>query len=272
MEIRSEMTSYPGESGRTVSAYLARPTSGEILPGVVLIHEIFGLNAHTKDVADRIAREGYVVLAPHLFSTDPELDSIFSESNIAVSMRFMGKLDRSKMRDSSYMQEMLAKEPEEERRVVSRVLGKMFGGMPTERLTENGIKAVEFLDSRDFVRKGKVATMGFCFGGGMSGNISCRAKTAACVIFYGENPSPIELVEKIEGPVLGLYGAEDTRINMELDKFVHELTKNKKDFEIRVYDGAAHAFFNNTNPQVYNKKAADDSWKRVLGLFERALR
>lgn len=272
MEIHSEMVSYPGEGGKAVSAYLTMPSSKESVPGVVLIHEIFGLNAHTKDVAERIAREGYVVLAPHLYSTEPELDAAFSESNLAASMRFMSKLDRSRMRDNAYMQEMLAKEPEGERQTVSKVLGMMFGGIPKEKMVENGVRAVEFLNSRDFVKKGKIATMGFCFGGGISGNVSCRTKTAACVIFYGENPSPIELVEKIEGPVLGLYGAEDTRINMELDKLVSELVRHKKDFEIKVYDGAAHAFFNNTNPQVYNEKAAKDSWRRVMGLFDLALK
>ncbi len=272
MEIRSEMVSYSGDAGKAVSAYLAMPASGGSWPGVVLIHEIFGLNAHIRDVADRIAREGYAVLAPHMYSNDPELDSTFSEPNLAVSMKFMGKLDRTRMRDSVYMQEMLAKEPEAERKVTSKVLAAMFGGMPKKKMIENGVKAVEFLGSRDFIKKGKIATMGFCFGGGISGNVSCRTKTAACVIFYGENPSPIGMAGKIDGPFLGLYGAEDMRINADLDKLVSEFTRNKKDFEIKVYEGAAHAFFNNTNAHVYNEKAAQDSWKRVMGFFERALR
>jgi carboxymethylenebutenolidase len=272
MEIKSEMVTYSGESGKDVAAYLVMPASKEIVPGVVLIHEIFGLKAHTKDVAERVAKEGYVVLAPHLYSTDAELDSILSESNVAVSMKFMSKLDRTRMRDSTYMQEMLVKEPKEEQQIISRLMGMMFGGMPKDKLIENGVKAVEFLNSKDFVKKGKIATMGFCFGGGMSGNISCRTKTAACIIFYGESPSPIELVEKIDGAVLGLYGAEDTRINMELDKFVTELTKNKKDFEIKIYKNAAHAFFNNTNPQTYNEEAAKDAWIRVTSLLERELK
>ncbi len=272
MEIKSEMTSYPGESGKEIAAYLAMPTSNGSSPGVVLIHDIFGLKAHIKDVAERIAREGYVVLTPNLYSSDPELMDAFSDSNISLSMKFMGKVDRSRMRDSTYMQEMLSKEPEAERQIISKLFAKMFGGMPNDKLIENGVKAVEFLNSKDFVKKGKIATMGFCFGGGISGNISCRTKTAACVIFYGQNPSPIELVEKMECPVLGLYGVEDERINSELDKFVSELTRRKKEFEIKVYDGAAHAFFDNTNPQVYNEKAAIDSWKRVLELFERSLK
>lgn len=272
MGIHTEMLSYPTEGGIKVSAYLARPDSKESVPGVVLIHEIFGLNAHTKDVAERIAKEGYAVLAPHLYSSDPELDEIFSEKNTTLSMQFMNKLDRTRMRDSTYMQEMLSHEPEADRQIISRLMGKMFGGLPMDRMIGNGVKAVEFLNSQEFVKNGKIATMGFCFGGTVSGNISCRIKTAACVIFYGENPSPIELVEKLNGPFLGLYGVEDARINAGLDRLVSELTKHKKDFEIKVYDGAAHAFFNNTSPRTYNEKAATDSWKRVLSLFQRSLK
>ncbi len=272
MEINSKMTSYSGEEDKEVSAYISIPNGEGQFPGVVLIHEIFGLNAHIKDVADNIAREGYVVLAPHLYSTDPELNGIFSEPNVAASMEFMAKLDRTRMRDNEYMQSMLAREPETKRTVIASLLGKMFGGMPNEKLIENGIKAVEFLNSSKFVKTGRIATMGFCFGGGMSINISCRIKTAACVIFYGQNPSPIELVEKLDCPILGLYGADDIRINMELDKFVAELAKHKKDFEIKTYKGAAHAFFNNTNPQTYDKSAAADARKRVMNLFERSLR
>ena len=96
------------------------------------------------------------------------------------------------------------------------------------------------------------------------------AKLAASVIFYGENPHPIELVENISCPVLGNYGAEDMRINAHLDELVKAMVTYKKDFEMRIYPNAAHAFFNDTTP-MYQQAAAKDAWERVLRFFKRTL-
>ena len=90
------------------------------------------------------------------------------------------------------------------------------------------------------------------------------------MIFYGENPHPIELVEHIACPVLGLYGAEDMRINKHLDELVKAMVTYKKDFEMRIYPNAAHAFFNNTAP-MYQEAAARDAWERVLRFYKRTL-
>ena len=134
-------------------------------------------------------------------------------------------------------------------------------------------RAVDFLGDQPFVLPAKIGSLGFCFGGGMSIALACQAtKLAACVVFYGENPSPIELVERIPCPVLGLYGADDLCINRSLDSLVHAMTENKKDFEMRIYPGAAHAFINDTRAQVYRPGPAAEAWERVLRFFERTLR
>ncbi len=268
----AEMIKYKTQVGNDIYAYLARPDGEEKLPGVVLIHEIFGLSGHVKAVADRIAKEGYVVLAPHLYSFSPEISSVFSDQNLAATMRFMGKIPREKMRDQEFVQGELSKVPSPERETVQRVMGMMFGGLPMDKLTTAGVDGVEYLRSQDYVNGDRIGTIGFCFGGGISVNIACNTRTAACIIFYGNNPSPIELVEKIQCPVMGLYGAEDMHINANLDKLTAAMAKYRKDFEMRIYPGAAHAFFNNTNRQVYNSAAAKDSWKRVKGFFKRTLK
>jgi dienelactone hydrolase len=71
-------------------------------------------------------------------------------------------------------------------------------------------------------------------------------------------------------PVLGNYGAEDTRINAHLDELVKAMVTYKKDFEMRIYLNAAHAFFHETTP-LYNEAAASDAWERVLRFYKRAL-
>jgi carboxymethylenebutenolidase len=271
-QLVSEMISYKGASGN-IESYLVRKkeTDGRPAPAVIVIHEIFGLVEHTKDVANRFASEGYVALAPNLFSGDENLRSTFSETNVSDTTQFMSTLPRERMRDMAYVQGELAKQSEDKRARIGKTMQMMWGGIPKEKLTQDLVSAVPYLKSQKFIQRGKIGSVGFCFGGGMSINFACHAKLAACVVFYGENPSPIDLVNNIDGPVLGLYGAEDQRINTGLDQLVRAMTQYKKDFEMRIYPGAAHAFFNDTSKVTYNAEAAKDAWDRVLRFYARTL-
>jgi carboxymethylenebutenolidase len=264
-----EMISYDGEEGK-VQAHLARPETETPRPGVIVIHEIFGLVGHTKDVANRFAEQGYVALAPNLFSR-PELADVMVPSDIMETMQFAMTLQRDKMSDSAYMQEAMSKLPPEKMGRIQRVSSLVFGGMPKDSLTQDLVRAVNYLNEQRFVETGRIASVGFCFGGGMSINLACHAKLAASVVFYGENPSPIALIENVACPVLGLYGAEDIRINMHLDQLVKAMVQYKKDFEMRIYTGAAHAFFNDTRKEVHREGAASDAWDRVLRFYRRTL-
>lgn len=264
------MTAFSGTQG-PVEAYLSRPEINESRPAIIVIHEVWGLVNHTKDVANRFAREGYVALAPNLYSSDPELVSLLTPRNIGLTMGFMQTLPIEKRADTAFVQQELSRQPPGTRDVAQRVMGKMFGGMPKEPLVMEAVKAVEFLNSQEYVQRGLIGTVGFCFGGGVSINIACNTETAACVVFYGENPSPIELVEKIRCPVLGLYGGEDMRINANLDKLVAAMVRYRKDFSMKLYPGAPHAFFNDTNKMTYREEAAKDAWARTLQFFAHSL-
>jgi len=263
------MLTYEGIDGE-IQAYQARPQTEEPRPAVIVIHDIYGLSDHTRDVANRFAQEGYVAFAPHLFSR-PELVNELTPDNIRQAMGFTMSLPRERMGDSAFIQEEMAKLPEESRAVVQRVSPLLMGGMPRDKMTQDLVKAVHFLEERRFVQAGKVVSVGFCFGGGMSFNLACEAKLAGCVVFYGENPTPIEKVQNIPCPVLGLYGAEDLRINRSLDTLVKAMVDYKKDFEMRIYPNAAHAFFKDTDPNVYRKHASRDAWERVLNFYKRVL-
>ncbi len=265
MSEKGSMVSYKGRGGE-VKAYLARPTGQTARPAVIVIHEAFGLNDHTKDVANRFASLGYVAFAPHLYSYG-ELAEIFSPANSAASMRFMRTLAPERRGDPAYMQQKLAELPADEREGVSKLMQKMFAGMPLEDMAEDLVLGAEYIGSQSFVTKGKVGSVGFCMGGGLSISLACRRPLAACVVFYGPNPSPIELVERIQGPVLGLYGGDDMRINADLDKLVAAMAKYRKDFQMKIYPGAAHAFFNDTSPQTYREGAAKDAWVKVREFF-----
>lgn len=261
-----EMTAFHGESG-AVPAYLSRPSDDHARPAVIVIHEVFGLVDHTKDVADRFAREGYVTLAPNLFGS-PELARVLTPPTIQKAMRFLFRLPR---RDPVLAQQELDKLSEEERTAIRPTVERLLGGLPKERLTKDLVAAVDHLRGLPFVAADRIGSVGFCFGGGMSINLACDAAIQACVIFYGENPSPIDRVRNVHGAVLGLYGGEDARINADLDKLVKAMVDFKKDFEVRVYPGAPHAFFNDTNGTTYREPAAREAWERVLRFYRRTL-
>ncbi|MEM3670255.1 MAG: dienelactone hydrolase family protein [Thermoprotei archaeon] len=268
-KLSGSMTTFQG-SDCQLEGYISKPKSPGPWPAVIVIHEIFGLVDHTKDVADRFASQGYVAVAPNLMSR-PEVATIMTQQAVSEMFSFMSTLETSKMRDPSYVESEMSKLPPEKRERIDKVRKMMFGGLPYEKMTNDLVKISEYLRSTDFVKGGKVGSVGFCFGGGMSINLACATPIDACVIFYGSNPTPVDLVEKVAGPVLGIYGGEDMRINAGLKDLVDAMVKYKKDFEMRIYPGAPHAFFNDTNPSTYRPEAAKEAWQRVLNFYRRTL-
>ncbi|MDR3577045.1 MAG: dienelactone hydrolase family protein [Anaerolineaceae bacterium] len=265
----AEMITYTGEQS-PIQAYLVKPAANEPRPAVIVIHEIYGLSDFVKQTAVRFADLGYVALAPDLFSRS-DLAGVLTPQNIESVMQFNASLPREKMGDRSYAQQEIAKLPPDKRDVIQRVFPLLMGGLLKDKLTQDLVKAVEFMKSQSYVRPDKIGSVGFCFGGGLSINLACHTSLAASVVFYGENPAPIELVEKIQGPVLGIYGADDVRINSQLDTLVKSMVQYKRDFEMKIYPGAAHAFMNFTRPQVYREAASKEAWDRLVRFYERTL-
>jgi carboxymethylenebutenolidase len=91
---------------------------------------------------------------------------------------------------------------------------------------------------------------------------------AVAVVFYGANPKPLEAVAKITSPVLGIYAGEDDSINSGLPTIVESMIK--KTFEMKLYSGVRHAFFNEMMPS-YNKSAAEDAWEKAVSFFSKYL-
>ncbi len=263
-----KMVKYAGATGQ-IDAYLAEPAGEGRFPAIVLVHEIFGLNKHIMSVADSFSRQGYVVLAPHLFSSGYAPPGM-TEENINMTMKFFMSLPPEKQRDMEFVQASLSKYDEDKRAVIQSLMGSMFS-LPRQKLAEELSAGVDFLNGRDNVSHGAIGSAGFCFGGAMSAELACTGKTAASVIFYGQNPEPLDRVRNINGPVLGLYGGLDKRINEHIHELVKALVDFDKVFEIVVYKGAAHAFFNDTG-RNYVEEAAKDARERVLKFFSANLK
>lgn len=264
MDIEHEDIKYDIKDDK-ISAYLSKPADEGRHPGVVLIHEIFGLDGHIRNVADRLASEGYVVVAPDLFSSR-QLSETLTPKSIGETMKFIMSMPVDKQRNEAYRMSELEKMDEGVRKAIIGAYDTLFVKRPTGLITEYLSYAVDYLKHLDSVN-GKIGSVGFCFGGGMSINLACTGKTEASVIFYGENPDPIDKIKNVKGAVMGLYGGEDSRINSGVGELVRALISFKKGFIVKVYPGAHHAFFNDTRQAHFNKAAADDAWKMLLQFY-----
>jgi len=129
-----------------------------------------------------------------------------------------------------------------------------------------------YLKSLENVNAKRIGCMGFCMGGGLSLQLACHnSELAAAVVFYGRNPSPIDLVKSIPCPVLGNYAGADMGITeADINLLKDALTKHGKTFDIKTYPGAPHGFFNDTRDS-YRPDAAKDAWERVLGFYAKYL-
>jgi carboxymethylenebutenolidase len=215
-----------GNAGKKTEGFLARPKNAGGYPAVIVIHEIWGVVDHIKDVSRRLASEGYVALAVDLF----------------------GGKTVSKLEEGRRLREELSEE---------KIMGDLKGGF-------------DYLQSLWYVHPKHIGSIGFCMGGGLSLLLACRNKDlAAAVVFYGRNPSPIDLAKNIKCPILGNYAGADMAISeSDINLLKETLTKYGKVFDIKVYSGAPHAFFNDTR-ESYRPEAAKDAWKRTLEFFDR---
>jgi carboxymethylenebutenolidase len=264
MEIESKDMKYKTNDDE-IEAYLSRPKGDGKYPGVVLIHAIFGVDDHMKEVANRLASEGYVVLTPALFSSK-KLSPTLTQQSIGVTLKFMMSIPPEKQRDQEYRNKEMEKLGPGEKEAVEKVNQVLFVNRPIDLFVEYLSSGVDYLASTGYTN-GKMGSAGFCFGGGMSINLACTGKTDASIIFYGENPNPIDKIKNVKGAVMGLYGGEDARINAKIDELVKALVENKRPFTIKVFPGAYHGFFDDTKP-MYNKQAAEDSWRMLLKFYK----
>jgi carboxymethylenebutenolidase len=147
----------------------------------------------------------------------------------------------------------------------------MMRKLDRETTRKDFIAAVKYLRTNPQTT-GKVGCMGFCWGGGMTNHVAVNcANLNAAVPFYGRQPKT-EDVPKIKAAVLCHYGGTDKRINQGIEAFETAMKKAGTDYQIFIYEGAGHAFFNDTRPQRYHSEASELAWKRTLAFFKKKLK
>ncbi len=211
-----------------VQGMIASPTAPGKYPGIVMIHEWWGLTDQVKSMAHILAGEGYVVFAVDLFDGNVATEFQAARSNIQ-------------------------NHPNEE------TVSKLRATVGYLRMAEN-------------VDPDRIGTLGWCYGGGQSYQVSLVEDIKATVIYYGRVSTDKEVLSALQGPVLGIFGSEDSSIPLEnVVRFQRSLEELGKEPEIHIYEGAGHAFANPTNSSIFRKGKAIDAWKKTLDFFERKL-
>jgi carboxymethylenebutenolidase len=245
MQVTSERLTIPVGS-QSMGAYLAHPTEPGTYPGVIVFMEIFGVNRHIRNVTDRIAAEGYVALAPDVFHrTAPGIELGYDEQGLARGIELMGKTKAAEA-------------------------------------VADATAAIAILRARPDVGGGGIGVMGFCFGGHLTYLAACELPIAAAASYYGggvavsspgmEPPNTVDRSPKITGKILCFFGEKDAYIPPEQVETVRRaLAGAKVRHEVVVYPGVGHGF-NCDERADYDKKSADDAWRRTTTLFREELR
>ncbi len=146
-----------------------------------------------------------------------------------------------------------------------------FAELKAENNLQNFKAAFTYLATRNDYN-GKAGCVGFCWGGAMANNLAVNVpELKAAVAFYGRQPA-LEEVPKIKAAVQTHYAALDERVNVGKEAYEEALKKNNIVYESYVYDGAQHAFHNDTSAVRYNEAAAKLAWRRTLQFFEKHLK
>ncbi len=245
METKTERVEIPaGEVG--MPGYLARPAEGGPHPAVLVWMELFGINAHIRDVTERVAREGYLALAPDFFHrTHPGLDLGYSDDDMQKGF-----------------------EP--------------YGALHADSMIADARAAIAWLRGRDDVRGDRLGAMGFCVGGHMTYLCACETDVAAAASFYGGGigapegfggaESTLARTPKIRGRILCLFGENDEYIPLDQVQAIKgELEKAEIRHEVEVYPGVGHGFFCDRRDS-YDEKSAADAWAKTKALFAEELK
>ena len=221
---------------RKIPGYLARPAAKGKHPVVFVNCEVFGVHEWIKDICRRLAKAGYVALAPDFFvrAGDPSKPENFSE------------------------------------------IGKIVGATPEAQVLGDTTAALKYLSAQPFANMSKLGVTGFCWGGGATWRCcETFPQFKAGVAWYGPlkamsypRVAPIDAVKDLKCPVLGLYGGKDRGISQkDVDDMLAATKAAGKTADIIVYPDSQHGFLADYRTS-YDPKAAADGWAKMLAFFK----
>lgn len=226
----------PVADGTQMHAYVAQPQNTASAPGIILFQEAFGVNGHIRNVADRLARAGYVVVAPELFhrTAAPGLEIPYSEfATLAMPH---------------------------------------YGAITPEGLQQDAQAAYDWLLAQPHVQKDKIGAIGFCLGGQVAFVANAALPLQAAVSYYGGGlHTRTAMAQDLHAPHLFFWGGLDQHISKEnITTIIDAVDAAGKPYINTVISYTDHGFNCDERPS-YNKDAAAEAWAFTLAFFKEKL-
>ena len=224
-----------------IDAYLAKPQGEGIYPGIVVLQEIFGVNDHIREVTERVAKQGYIAIAPALYQRQaPGFATGYTPEDIKVGKDYA------------------------------------WGQTKAPELLKDIQSAIDYLKTLPKIKQDAFGCIGFCFGGHVAYLAASLNDIKATASFYGarittstpgDSEPTINVTSQIKGMLYAFFGMEDSSIPTEqVEKIEAELEKYQVKSRVFRYQNANHGFFCDRRAS-YNPQAAADAWKQVQELF-----
>lgn len=226
-----------------IDAYLAQPATEGVYPGVIVIQEIFGVNSHIREVTERIAREGYVAIAPAIYQRlSPGFETGYSPEDIKIGRQY-----KEQTKASELLSDIQA--------------------------------TLDYLKSLPTVKKGGFGSIGFCFGGHVTYLAATLPDIKATASFYGAGVATqtpgggaptVTRTPEMKGVLYAFFGTQDASIPLEqVDQIEGALQTANIPHQVFRYE-ADHGFFCDQRSS-YNQEAATQAWQQVKQLFKQEL-
>lgn len=238
-------TVHVNSAGLSIPAYLAHPTKPEGVPIVVVIQEVFGVNEHIRDVTERIAQEGYIAIAPHIYHRQaPGFEVGYGEADLEMGRQYKN-------------------------------------GTTADELLQDIQGAIAYCKEQFESVPPKVGCIGFCFGGHVAYLAATLPEVRATASFYGAgigqftpggNEPTLNRTAEIQGKLYAFFGLQDPLIAItEVDEIEAQLKQQGIDYRIFRYPNASHGFFCDRRDS-YDATSAEDAWEHVKSLFQNTLK
>jgi carboxymethylenebutenolidase len=231
-----EWVSVKAGNGEPIQTWVVYPERKDKAGVVIVIHEIFGLSDWIRAVADRLAAEGFIAVAPDMLSGEGPggggTDSVPSRDDVV----------------------------------------KLVRGLTPEKVSAR-LNAVRDYATKLPAANGKSATVGFCWGGSQSFAYAAEQPALnAAVVYYGTAPEDASALARIKAPVVGFYGGDDARVGATIPSTEAEMKRLGKSYEPNIYEGAGHGFLRQQDGRDgANLKATQQAWPRTIAFLAKLL-